>query len=129
MDSLPIGSEDEQTFHLIRLPKETVERARRGGSKAGTVYVLDNNNVEFHDTNTNKVYKVIRNDPTCVETRPGEASSQKQARANKMVACEESDLFKISIQKEEAVHLGKVKLSTLLAVPKDGARDVSVVVE
>lgn len=119
MDSSPIDSHDDQTFHLIRLPRETVELAKNGGSKkVGTLYVYDDSRSEFIDDNSHKVYSLVRNTPI-----KGEGGTRKHS--NNVAASEESDLFRISLQKKEAVHLGKVKLSTLLAVPKADEKDVS----
>lgn len=121
MDSSQIGSEDGQTFLLMRLPKETVERSRNGSSKVGSVFIYEDGQMEFQDNESNKVYSIIKNSPyTKIET------SQKK-KPNHVVANEESDLFKISLQKDEAIHLGKVKPSTLLAVPKVDEKDVSTV--
>jgi len=119
MDSSLIDSGDEQTFHLIRLPKETVERCKDGdSSKVGSIFVYENGDIEFQDDKSLKVYTIMRNTPKM-------ASSNQKRVNNHLVANEESDLFKISLQKNEALHLGKVKLSTFLAVPKDGAIDAA----
>lgn len=121
MDSLQLDLQDDQTFHLIRLPRATVERANNASTnslKVGSVFVAEDNTLEFIDDESRKLYKLIRNKPV---------KSENVRRANNVAACEESDLFKISVQKEEAVHLGKVTPSTLLAVPKVDEKDVSIV--
>lgn len=120
MDSSQVGSEDDQTFLLIRLPKETVERSQDGSSKAGSVFVYEDGQMEFQDSESNKVYSLIRNFPAKIL----ESSHKKK---NHVVANVESDLFKISLQKDEATHLGKVKPSTWLAVPKVDERGASTV--
>lgn len=127
MDLSPIDSHDEQTFHLIRLPKEAAIQqaaAKNGPVKVGTIFVHDNNRVEFVDDKTNKVYSLMRNTPVKGEIG---GSSHSHKRVNYVAPSEESDLLKLSLQKEEAIHLGKVKFSTLLAVPKDDETDVSTV--
>lgn len=126
MDSSPIGSQDRQTFNLIRLPKETVDRGRAGGPgkvKVGSVYVYPDGRAEFQDSDTLKVYNLIRNEPIKMER----GTSRYTNTDDKMVASGESDLIRISLQRSHAVHLGKIKLSTLFAVPKGDERDVSIV--
>lgn len=127
MDSSPIGSRDEQTYHLIRFPKESIERAKNAGGsskKIGTVYVYAGGRAEFIDDESSKVYSLMRNIPIKSETTGGG-----HKRANCISASEESDLFRISLQKKDAVHLGKVKTSTLLAVPRVDETSVSIVFE
>lgn len=123
MDSSPIGSPDDQTYHLIRLPKESVERAKNGGTnsvKVGTVNVYRGGRAEFVDDESLKEYSLMRNIPI-----KGEPVSGGHKRANCVSASEESDLFRISLQKKEAVHLGKVMPLTLLAVPRVDETNVS----
>lgn len=119
MDSSPIDSENDQAFLLIRLPKETVERCRNGGSKVGSVFVYEDGHMEFQDNESNKVYSAIENKPICED--------KFFKKLNQVLHVEESDLFKISLQKDEAIHLGKVKPSALLVVPKVDEKDVSTV--
>lgn len=127
MHSLPIGSEEEEAFLLIRLPKETVDQRRQAGeastTKVGSIFVYSDSQAEFQDVNSQKIYTLLRNSPT----KSGTHSGGSQKRSCHVVSNEESDLFKISLQKDEALHLGKVKLSTLLAVPKVDEKDVSTV--
>lgn len=121
MDSSLIDSAEDQTFHLIRLPKDLVERSRKeGNSNVGSVFVYHDGQVEFQDNKTHKVYTLMRNTPT-----KSESSGLKKGNKEPVVANEGADLFKISLQKDEAVHIGKVKSSTLLAVPKVDGKDVS----
>lgn len=131
MDSLLTGLDDDQTFLLIRFPKETVDRSKSivegGSTKVGSLFVYNDGHAEFQDEASYKVYSLTRNSvPQTIKpesgSRPG---SQKSEQGGSSI--EESDLFKISLQKDEAVHLGKVKLSTLLAVPKVDEKDVSAV--
>lgn len=118
MDSSQIDSEDDQTFLLIRLPKETVASSQQeGSSRVGSVFVYDDGQMEFQDDKSHKMYTLMRN------SQPKTITSQRQG--NHLIANEESDLFKISLQKNDAVHLGKVRLSTLLAVPKVDEKGVS----
>lgn len=121
MDSSPLGLGNDQTFLLIRLPKETVERGRDGSSKVGSVFVYEDGQMEFQDDESNKVYSIIKNLPAVKQ------ETTQRKKPNHVVPNEESDLFKISLQKDEAIHLGKVKPSTLLAVPKVDEKDVSTV--
>lgn len=110
MDSLQTGSDDDQTFLLIRFPKESVERAKNSGNTlVGSVLVYEDGRVEFQDNKSQHAYSLMTNTP------PKKAGSSRKIQ---IVANEESDLFRVSLQKDEAVHLGKVKSSTLLAVPK-----------
>lgn len=127
MFSSQIDSQDEQTYLLIRLPKETVERAKASGStssKAGSIYVYPDGRAEFQDENSLKVYALLRNEPIKEEKGPSRTS---HCGKDEIIANEESDLIKISLQKNDAIHLGKVKLSTLFAVPKVDERDASAV--
>lgn len=117
MDSSQTDSEDDQTFLLIRLPKETVKRSQHGSSNVGSIFVYDDGQMEFQDDKSLKIYTLLRN------SQPKVVKNHRQA--NHDIANEESDLFKISLQKSDAVHLGKVRLSTLLAVPKVDERGVS----
>lgn len=121
MDSSPIDSENDQAFLLIRLPKETVDRCRTGGSKVGSMFVYEDGQMEFQDNESNKVYSIIENKPI------GRMDFEK--RTSRLLQIEESDLLKVSLQKDEAIHLGKVKPSALLAVPKVDEKDVSTVFE
>lgn len=113
MDSLLPDSPDE-VYHLIRLPKEMVERAKRGETKLGSVHVYENNCVEIQDNVSKKVYSLVRNVPK----RDGDGSGSNQRQNVHVAPSEESDLFKISLQKGHAIQLGKIKSSALLAVPK-----------
>lgn len=122
MDSSPIGSAEDKTFLLIRLPKETVQRCREGNSKVGTVFVYDDQRVEFQDDKSFKLYTLMRNSQA-----NGKTNTSSHRKDNQIPAVEESDLLEVSLQKDEAVHLGKVKLSTLLAVPKVDEKDVLAV--
>lgn len=127
MASLPLDSlEDPQQLLLIRLPKDIVEASRSSATgKVGSVYIYADGQAEIKDDRTNKVYELIRNVPTAGNA--GGVGSQSQTVDNHEIANEESDLFKISVQKDEAVHLGKVKFSTLLAVPRVDEIDASTV--
>lgn len=136
MDTLPIDlPDDQQTFHLIRLPRETVERASSGSCKVGTLYVGSDGFIEFQDNQSRKVYSLVRNDPVrnvASSQSGGQQSSQKRTvytaannNAN-LASSNESDLLNLSIQKDEAIHLGKVKTSTFLAVPKADETNVSI---
>lgn len=133
MDSLLTDLAEDRTFLLIRLPKETVERCEKGtGGCVGSVYVYDGGYSEFQDNHSAKVYSLL-NHSVSRQTNNNSSSSQNQswtkrdATISQPVADDESDLFKISLQTDEAVHLGKVKPSTLLAVPKVDEKDVSAV--
>lgn len=120
MDLSRIGLEDDQTFLLIRLPKETVEEHKKSGvSNVGSVVIHKDGQTIFQDGKSHKLYTLMTNSPIKGE---GDRKSGKHILAN-----EESDLFKISLHKEEAVHLGKVKTSTCFAVPMVDDRDVSTV--
>lgn len=92
MDSSPIDSQEGQTFLLIRLPKESVERANNGRVKVGSLYMYPDGRTEFQDNHTSKIYTLI--------TRP-----------------DESDLLQISPQRSLALHLGKIDRSTLCLAP------------
>ena len=127
MDSSPIDSPDEQTFHLIRLPKSIVEQAASGNTRVGTVTVDSNGLVELKDDNSGKLYTLIRNVP--LDKDSNEGSQATKIKIHDVSTGEKSDLFKISLQKEETMHIGKVKPLTLLAVPKDDGTDVSTVYE
>jgi len=132
MDSLPIDSQEEQqTFHLIRLPKETVERAKGRSCKVGTLFVdHDRNTVEFRDYHSCTMYSLLQNNPIGNQHAQRTTQLNSQDESNKkpststlsnsaLVAnSNETDLLKISLQRDEAVHFGKVKTSTFLAVPK-----------
>lgn len=112
MDSLQTGSEDDQTFLLIRFPKESVERSKTGsGPLVGSILVYEDGRIEFQDNKSHNVYSLMSNSPP----KKGGASQRRDCH---VVVNEESDLFRVSLQKDEAIHLGKVKSSTLLAVPK-----------
>lgn len=118
MDSSQIDLEDDQTFLLIRLPKKTVASSQHeGSSRVGSVFVYDDGQMEFQDDKSHEIYTLMRN------SQPKTITSQRQG--NHLIANEESDLFKISLQKNDAVHLGKVRLSPLLAVPKVDEKGVS----
>lgn len=119
MDSSQIDSEDDQTFLLIRLPKETVDKSQHGSSKVGSVFIYDDGQMEFQDDKSLKFYTLMRN------SQPKAVKNQRHG--DHLVANEESDLFKISLQNDDVVHLGKVRLSTLLAVPKVDEKGVSTV--
>lgn len=123
MDSSRIDSGDERTFLLIRLPRETVNATKEltGLNKVGTVSVDTSNCTVFRDDYSGKVYNLVRNEPTAHKT------STTNKKESSIVANEESDLFRISLHRDEAIHIGKVKSSTLLSVPKDGAIGVSAV--
>lgn len=124
-----ICSQDERTFLLIRFPKETVQRSQTvvGGSlKVGSLSVLRDDSLEFQDDQSKKIYSLMRNTPLA-KVKEINNKKVKTQTVTDTVANEESDLFKISLQKDEAVHLGKVKLSTLLAVPKVDEKDVATV--
>lgn len=129
MDLLPQDSlDDPQQLLLIRLPKEIVEASRSSATgKVGSLYIYDNGLAEIEDEATSKVYTLMRNSPNKRKNNElnasGNSLDQKHSD-NHEVANEESDLFKISIRKDEAVHLGKIKFSTLLAVPKVDGKDV-----
>lgn len=125
MDLLQTGSADDQTFLLIRLPKETVARHLKGESHVGTVHLSEAGYAEFQDNQSQRVYTLMRN--SVPKQLNGGSQRSKLNNNSQPVADDESDLFKISLQKDEAVHLGKVKLSTLLAVPKGDETDVSAV--
>lgn len=126
MDSSPIDSGDDRTFHLIRLPKVTIERAvSSGNSKVGTVFVYDSGEIEFYDDQSKSSYNLIRNTPIIRNDESG--SGSQKLKVKHVIACEESDLLKVSLQ--EAIHLGKVTPSTLLAVPKDVETSVSTASE
>lgn len=130
MNSSPIDSLDEQTFLLIRLPRETVDKARQreSGAKAGSVFVYDDGRTEFQDSETLKMYSLLRNQSPNVKEHTILQSSQcktsTNARSN-VKSIEESDLIRISLQNDEAIHLGKVKSSVLFAVPKVDDRGAS----
>lgn len=115
MDSSPIGSEDEQTFLLIRLPKETAERCQQGSSKVGSVFVYDDGQMEFQDDKSLKIYDLMRNSGPTQKL----STSFRQDTSQMCTASEKSDLFKISLQKEEALHLGKVTTNSLFCIAKD----------
>lgn len=121
MHSLQIDSQDEQTFLLIRLPRETIETSRQssttvaGNTKVGSIQVFDDGQAEFHDTRSSKTYTLMRN-----------STRKAKKKDSPVIANEESDLFKLSLQNCEADHLGKVKFSALLAVPKAGELDASI---
>lgn len=135
MDSSQIDSpDDQQTFHLIRLPRETVERARNGSCKVGTLFVHDDGSADFQDNHSREIYTLLRNCPIGSDSSRANSnsggSSQKRssytaAFIDRMASSNETDLLKISLQKDEALHLGKVKTSTLLAAPKGDETNVS----
>lgn len=141
MNSLPTDSLNEQAFILIRLPRETIEQHRERAkdpnnrdTKVGSVYVYDDGHAEFQDNSSLKLYSLIRNTTNLVNVKQQQqqaSQSQQQSQGSvkkgeylqqdssyDTVANEQSDLFKISLQKSEAIQLGKVKFSTLLSVPK-----------
>lgn len=118
MDLLQTGSVDEQTFLLIRFPKESVERSKSSGDPhVGMLLVHEDGRVEFQDNKSQNVYTMITHTP------PKKIGSS-QKKENHTIESEESDLFRVSLQKDEAVHLGKIKSSALLAVPKADETDV-----
>lgn len=146
MDSSQLDSQsDHQTFHLIRLPKETVDRAKNGSCLVGTLLVHDDGSMEFEDNLSRKSYQLLRNTPigatrNQLDTPPssqlkstsggdgqsmGRVSHINAINSIHLASSNESDLLKISLQKDEAIHLGKVKTSTFLAVPKAGVTSVS----
>lgn len=134
MDSLQTDSADDQTFLLIRLPKETVARSQSGcGTHVGSVYVFDGGYTEFQDDQSKNIYSLLSNSVSKLSNNNGSVNagghhqmgSKRETTNSQLVADDESDLFKISLQKDEAIHLGKVKLSTLLAVPRVDEKDVS----
>lgn len=123
MSLSPIDLLDEQTFLLIRLPKETVNKARerRSGEKVGQVYVYDDGRTEFQDSETLRLFNLLRNQSPTIKDHVVSQSSQCRTSTNaksNIVSSEESDLIRISLQSDEAIHLGKVKSSVLFAVPK-----------
>lgn len=132
MDSSLTDSEDDQTFLLIRLPKETVERSRNraadSSTKVGSVFVFEDGSAEFQDDSSLKTYTLMRNSPKQPKPKnEGDRSNISQKKVPSIISNEESDLFKISLQNDEAVHLGKVRLATLLSVSKVDETDVSTV--
>lgn len=126
MNSLPIDLQDEQTFLLIRLPKATVERTQSGG-KAGSVFVYDDGRSEFQDAESLKLYSLFKNEIPKVKQQTSSQETQCRTATNienNVVSSEESDLISISLDKDEALHLGTVKSSVLFAVPKVDEKDV-----
>lgn len=130
MSSSPIDLLDEQTFLLIRLPKQTFEKAKNSetnSAKVGSVFIYDDGQAEFQDADSLKVYKLMRNEAVKNESTPTKTNKSSLNIHNNLVSSEESDLIKISLQKDEAIHLGKIKSSILFAVPKADEKDASTV--
>lgn len=117
MDSSLIDSADDQTFHLIRFPKEILNNCdKTATTKAGSVFVYHDGRIEYQDDKSHKIYSLLNNSQHLDPSLP---SPKKEIRRQQLVPNEESDLFRISLQTgNEAVHLGKVKPSTWLVVPK-----------
>ena len=102
LNDLP-DDRQETTFHLIRLPKETCERG--SGHVANLTVDPTDGSLVLQDNSSNKIYSVISNyskTKTLDEPEDGH------------------DLVKVSLNREELVHLGKVDVSTLICVPKEG---------
>lgn len=136
MNSSPIDLPDEQTFLLIRLPKQTAERARNSNNtdhtstKLGSVFIYADGRAEFQDAESLKMYELMRNQSSGLETTNTKIEKSTGSIVNidtNVISSEESDLMRISLQKDEAIHLGKVKSSTLFAVPRVDETDASTV--
>jgi hypothetical protein len=105
MDSSQIDLQNDQTFHLIRLPKETIERLKEAGPSAnrapvGTLIINKEGPPIFQDSVSKRTSDLISNN-------------------NLKVKVDKYDLIELRPDKREATHLGKVMPSTLITVPRD----------
>lgn len=105
MDPVHIDLQNDQTFHLIRLPKETIERLKEAGpsgnqTSVGTLIINKEGPPVFQDKESKKTYDLISNNSSKV-------------KVNK------HDLIEVKPDKRQATHLGKIMPSTLITVPKE----------
>lgn len=105
MDPVHIDLHNDQTFHLIRLPKETIERLREAGtnvnhSPVGTLIINKEGPPVFQDKESKKTYDLISNNSLKVKV-------------------DKNDLIEVKPDKRQATHLGKIMPCTLITVPKD----------
>jgi hypothetical protein len=106
MDPSPIDLQNENTFHLIRLPKETVQRLQEASSSAtsepvGTLIITKEGPPVFQDKETKKTFDLISNNLNV------------KVQKNDL-----NDLIEVKLDKKEATHLGKVMPSTIISVPR-----------
>lgn len=86
------NAKGDQDYLLIRLPEDMVKAQTQ--DKIGSLLVYDNGDMKIVDANTGKEY------------------------ISQVSSCEQSDLLKMSLAEQKAIHLGKISTATFVAVPK-----------